>query len=565
MIRRLRWPILVALVALAVIAFLLFGQKPVLLPVAEPAVQPTTGGVYTEGLIGQMVRLNPVLDYYNSADRDIDRLLFSGLIRFDDHGTPLADLADSWGISKDGTIYNFSIRANAKWHDGQPVTSDDVIFTIDLLRQDNSPIPADLRDLWKKVDVKRLDDKTLQFLLPEPFAPFLDYLTFGVLPAHLVGDLSLDQMISATFNLQPVGSGPYKFKRILVENGKITGVELEAYKDYYQQAAFIEQIIFRYYPDSAAAFEAFKKGDIMGISQVSLDILPAVLAEPGLNLHTGRLPQLSMIYFNLSQTEKPFFQNAAIRKALLMGLNRQRMIDKGLAGQGILADGPIFPGTWAYYDGTPRVEYDPQAALDKIKEAGYTIPAEGGSVRKNSDGVAFSFELIYLDDANHKTLAEAIQQDWMNLGVEVILKPLPLTQLIGKLDGRLYEAALVDLNLTRSPDPDPYPFWHQSMASGGQNYANWDDRQASEYLEQARVTLDITERTRLYRNFQVRFAEDLPALPLFYPVYRYAVSSNVQGVRMGPLFDTADRFNTLPAWFLVTKNTAGGLVPTSTP
>jgi peptide/nickel transport system substrate-binding protein len=113
----------------------------------------------------------------------------------------------------------------------------------------------------------------------------------------------------------------------------------------------------------------------------------------------------------------------------------------------------------------------------------------------------------------------------------------------------------VDLNLARYPDPDPYPFWHQTQITGGQNYSKWDDRQASEYLEQARVVVDLAERTRLYRNFQVRFNQELPALPLFYPVYNYAVDKEVQGVRMGPLFDSSDRLTTLPSWFLIARRT----------
>jgi peptide/nickel transport system substrate-binding protein len=125
------------------------------------------------------------------------------------------------------------------------------------------------------------------------------------------------------------------------------------------------------------------------------------------------------------------------------------------------------------------------------------------------------------------------------------------------LSPRQYQAALVDLNLARSPDPDPYPFWHQEQATGGQNYSQWNDRQASEYLEQARITTDITERARLYRNFQVRFAQELPALPLYYPVYTYAVSIEVQGVRIGSLFDTSNRFDTITSWFLLTKLSSG--------
>lgn len=562
MLRKLRLPILIALLALIVIAVLLTGQQPELQPIA-PVVEPVTGGVYAEGLVGSMMRLNPLLDYYNSADRDVDRLIFSGLLRFDDRGLPQGDLADSWGISRDGTVYNFSIRAEAVWHDGEPITSDDVIFTIEQMRKEDAPLPDDLRKLWQQVEVRRLDEKTLQFRLPEPFSPFMDYLTFGVVPEHLLGGLTLQEIIDSPFNLQPIGSGPYRFEQLIIENGEIKGVALRSFEDYYLKPPFIEQFNFRYYENAEAALAAYQAGDVLGISQVPLEILFDVLQEPELDLHTGRLPSLTMIYLNLDDPQLSFFQDETIRRALLMGLNRQRMIDRLLVGQAIQADGPIFPGTWAYYEGLERVQYDPEQAIDLLRQAGFALSASESSVRQNETGVRLSFELIYVAP-DYQAMAEAIQQDWARLGVEVNLKPLAFDEVIAALDSRLYQSALVELNLARFPDPDPYPFWHQAQVVGGQNYANWNDRQASEYLEQARVTTDLAERTRLYRNFQVRFAQELPALPLYYPVYRYAVDQEVQGVRMGPLFDPADRFMTVADWYLVTRRTSGQQ-PTATP
>lgn len=553
MIRRLRWPILISLLALAIIAVLLVDQKPIQTSVA-PVLEPATGGIYTEGLIGSMVRLNPLLDDYNQADRDIDRLLFNGLVRIDDRGMPQGDLADSWGISQDGKVYNFSLRQNTVWHDQTPLTSDDVIFTIEKMREDGSPLPEDVRNFWKQVEVVRLDDNALQFRLVEPFAPFLDYLSFGVLPAHIYGDMTLDEIIASPENLNPVGTGPYRFKQFIVENDVIVGVLLEPFADYYDKPPFIEQVAFRYYPDAASAFLAYQGNEIMGISQIPLDILPQVLAAPKLNLYTFRLPELSLILFNLNNPQVAFFQDADVRRALYMAVNRRIMIDRILGGQAIMADGPVFPGTWAYYDGVEKMDYDPDQAVEILKLAGYTIPAEGGSTRTNEAGEALKFELLYPDDEVHRALAEAVQQNWQSLGVDVTLKALPYAELIAELDNRTHQAVLVDLNLAQSPDPDPYPFWHQSQITGGQNYAMWDDRQASEYLEQARITVDLTERTRLYRNFQVRFMQELPALPLYYPVYRYAVDADVRGVQVGPVFDAADRFTTITRWYLVTKH-----------
>jgi peptide/nickel transport system substrate-binding protein len=111
------------------------------------------GGVYTEGLVGSLGRLNPLLDWNNPADRDVDKLLFSGLVRFDERGLPHADLSESWGVSQDGTIYNFTIRPNAVWHDGTPVTSDDIIFTIEMMKSAGSLYPQDIKDLWSRVKV----------------------------------------------------------------------------------------------------------------------------------------------------------------------------------------------------------------------------------------------------------------------------------------------------------------------------------------------------------------------------------------------------------------------------
>jgi peptide/nickel transport system substrate-binding protein len=562
--KRLRWPFLIVLVALVAIALLLRNQQsPILQPAVAPA-QPASGGVYTEALVGAPGRLNPVLDYYNPADRDVDRLIYSGLIRFDDRGVPQADLAESWGVSQDGKTYNFAIRPDAKWHDGEPVTTDDVLFTVDLLRQDSSSIPDDLRQFWNDVEVTAFDEHSLQFRLPEAFAPFLDYLTFGVLPKHLLESVPAGELADAEFNLAPVGSGPYRFSRFLTEDGQIKGVVLSAFEDYYFDRPFIDEVVFRYFPDASSALAAYQSGEVTGVSVIPTEILPQALKEPDLKLYTGRQPRLTLAYMNLGDPQLPFFQDANIRRALLMGLNRQGMVDQILSGQALVADGPILPGTWAYYDGLSREEYDPEGAIRLIEEAGYNLPASGEGPREK-EGVRLAFELAHPDDAQSTAIAEAMKRDWERLGVEVTLKAMPFEQLLSDaLEPRSYQAALVDLNLSRFPDPDPYPFWDQAQITGGQNYAKWDDRQASEYLEQARVTVDLGERAKAYKNFQVRFAQETPALTLFYPVYSYGVDQQVQGVRMGPLFDTSDRFATLPQWYLISKRPAEA-TPTPSP
>jgi peptide/nickel transport system substrate-binding protein len=563
--RQLRWQILVVLVTLVIVAALLFStQSPGTGTVIQS--QPEQGGVYTEGLVGSLGRLNPLLDWNNQADRDVNRLLFSGLMRFDERGFPQVDLAQSWGVTPDGTVYNFEIRANAVWHDGAPVTSDDILFTIEMMKSAGSLYPQDVKDLWGKVQVTKLTDKLVKFTLPEPFVPFLDYLTFGVVPKHLLESIPPDQMANADFNIKPVGTGPYQFDQVLAENGKIVGVVLTVFKEYYQQPAFIEQVVFRYYPTSAEAFAAYQQGDVFAVSQVTNDVLPDALEEPNLDIHSTRAPQIGFVFFNLNNPDVPFLQNAKVRRALLLGLNRQYIINTFMNGQAILADGPILPNSWAHYDGIEKFAYNPDEAINILKAEGYVIPAGGGDVRAK-DNTPMVFTLIHPDDAQHTQIAQWIQKDWARLNVRVDLIPQPYDQLVlTTLASRAYQAVLVDLNLARTPDPDPYPFWHQAEATGGQNYSQWDNRAASEYLEQARITADYTLRAKLYRNFQIVFAKELPALPLYVPVYTYGVDAQVQGVQISPLYEPSDRFATFRNWFLLTRRALeDSIISTSTP
>jgi peptide/nickel transport system substrate-binding protein len=561
--KRLRWQILVVAVTVVIVALLLLSQQPVSviqLPEAAP------GGIYTEALIGSLGRLNPMLDWNNPADRDINRLIFSGLISFDSRGLPQPDLAEAWGTSPDGMLYNFSIRPNAVWHDGQPVTSDDVIFTIEMIKSAGSLFPQDIKDLWSQIEIKRLDDKTLQFKLAEPFAPFLDYATFGVLPKHLLESVPADQLASADFNLKPVGTGPYKFDRLMTSGGQISGVVLVVNKDYYLPPPFIEQVVFRFYPNSASAFDAYQQGEVLGVSQLTNDVLQSALMEPNLSIYTSRLPQLDLVFLNLNNPSVQFLQNEKIRHALLLGINRNNIVSHIMQGQAIVADGPILPGSWAYYDQIQHYDYDPDAAMALLKDEGFVIPAGGGDVRAK-DGQSLTFTLVHPDDTIHTQTAQAIQSDLALIGVKVDLQSVPYDSLVKDfLTPRNYQAALADLNTARMPDPDPYLFWHQAEATGGQNYSQWDNRTASEFLETARTQADFATRARLYRNFQVVFAKDMPSLPLYYPVYSYGVDAQVQGVQVAPMYDISDRLALINEWYLVTRRTLEQTpVPTTAP
>ena len=215
--KRIRWQLLIIFLTGLVVGFLLLIEQPEPITMQPEAIQ---GGTYIEALIGQPQRFNPVLDYYNDVDRAVDRLIYSGLLKYDDRGLPLPDLAEAWGVSADGRTYNIQLREGIKFHDGEILTAEDVVFTIELMREGGDVVPQDLQDFWSEIEVVQLADTMLQFRLPEPFSPFTDYLSFGVLPKHLLGYLTFDQIKNDPFNLSPVGSGPYQFDICKVQENK---------------------------------------------------------------------------------------------------------------------------------------------------------------------------------------------------------------------------------------------------------------------------------------------------------------------------------------------------------
>jgi peptide/nickel transport system substrate-binding protein len=551
--QKLRWQVLIAALGMLLVVGLLAGQSRAVVVTSVPS----EGGIYTEALVGSPRALNPLLAYANPVDRDISRLIFSGLIRFDAYGRPIPDLAN-WLVSEDQLTYTFVLKPDLTWHDGQPLTADDVAFTIELMQDTGYPGPADRRTLWQTVKVTVADLQTIQLTLPEPFAPFLDYTSFGILPRHLLGRVKAADLAKQEFNLRPVGSGPFMFDRWLASSGRVDGVVLIPFPNYRGARPRLTEVRFSFYADSAAALAAYQQGKVQGVAGLGLAQMPAALKLAELNIYSAVRPQYSLILLNMKSGELPFFQEKKVRQALLAGLNRKAMVLDVMQGQAVVANSPILPGSWAYNLALPTVEYNPSAAVGLLESAGWLLP-EGatpgveGYVRQKQ-GKPLSFTLLTPDDATHLALANMAASTWADLGVQAVVTPVDAALLRSQyLEPRAFQAVLVDLDLAGTPDPDPYPFWHETQAESGQNYSGFVDRAISQDLEQARITTDMSARARLYQSFQSRFADQTPALLLFYPVYNYGVDSKVGGVQIGPLTETSDRFATIADWYIVTR------------
>ena len=553
--RNIRWQLLIAIGGLALVVVLLIGQTPD--QVTAPA-QPVTGGVHSEALIGEIIRLNPILDFSNQPDRDIDRLIYHGLLHFDSRGIPVPDLAAAWSISADATLYTFTLREDAVWHDGEPVTSDDIVYTYSKLQDDNYPGPEDIHELWNQVNIIRLDDRRVQFQLPEPFAPFLDYLSVGLLPDHLLRGVSAGDLIDHPFNLDPIGTGPFRLDQFILEENRITGVSLVAFDEFYGQQPFLERIELILFENEQDALKAYNNGEVKGIGYLGESILSEGLSLPSMNVHSARLPRLGLIFLNLQNPEKDFLSEKTVRRALAIAINRQWIIDQVFLGQAVQSIGPIMPGTWAFAEGIKALPFDPDEAAQILESEGWELPAGASpgtpEYQRVKDEEILSLELVHREDDTNTQIAELVKQYWEAIAIQVELVPVSSDSLLNDfLQPRDYQAALTELDLGSYPDPDPYSLWHDSQTETGQNYSGFSDRNISIWLEQARTTPDRGRRSDLYTSFQYRFQDQVPSILMYYPIYNYGIDAQVQGVTVGPLFNPSDRFNTVFDWYLVAR------------
>jgi peptide/nickel transport system substrate-binding protein len=304
--------------------------------------------------------------------------------------------------------------------------------------------------------------------------------------------------------------------------------------------------------------EAYRAGEIQGLGEVTPELLEEVLANPQLNLHTSRRPQVGVVLLNTRHPELTFFAEKGVRQALLLSVNRQWLIDYAFDGQAVMADSPILPGTWAHSDTLEPVPYDPLLASDLLDSLGWEIPAGAApnspDYLRALDDQSLAFELIIPDDPEYTRIAEILVQSWAAIGVQADVVPVdPDIIVTDYLEPREFHAVLTEINLAGYPDPDPYPFWHDTQIETGQNYSGFSDRNVSIWLEQARTNPDISRRMELYRSFQYRFRDQVPSLLLYHRVYSFAIDAKVQGVTLGPIHDPSDRFANIMDWHLLVR------------
>ncbi|UCC62063.1 MAG: hypothetical protein JSV36_14915 [Anaerolineae bacterium] len=549
MVRDIRWQAIMALLGslllIALLSQLAAGRTAVLVP--------AVGGRYVEAVVGYPQQINPLLARYGTPERDLCALIFSGLSRAEANGEIRPELSQAWEISPDGQTYAFYLRQDVRWHDGTPFTAHDVVFTIRLIQSANPATLPELTAAWQDVKVQAMDTYTVVFELPQAYSPFLEQTTLGLLPRHLLDGMPLAKVIHHRFNQQPIGTGPFRLETLAADY-----VRLVPHAQFYGPRSFLRQLEFRFYPDGASALAAYGRGEVAGIAGLPPALLDQAAEQPELNLFTSPLYGYTLVVLN---NRRSIFADKRVRQALAYGLDRQALIDDVQNGQGIVAHGPIIVGHWAYDPEVARYDLDVPRAEELLDTTGWhiagssTLPSQEDTLPfrdlRSKGEQPFTFTLLTSDETIHRHLAAALVKQWSRLGLQVIVEAVPVPTRDRRLYDYQFDAAL--LEMAPSADPDVYPWWHSTQAKGRQNFAGFSHFGADQVLQQARLVTDRSQRWAFYRAFQRIFAQEVPAILLYQPIYVYGISQKVKNVQLAPLLEPSHRFRDIHNWYQVTQ------------
>lgn len=516
----------------------------------------SVGGEYTEGLIGEPQFINPLYASLNDVDADITSLIYSGIMRWDKKLGIVLDLADSITVSEDQKTYTFHINEEAQFHNGDPVRARDVVFTVSTIQnpQYRSPLLAKLQN----VAVEQVDDFTVSFTLSEPSASFLSELTFGILPADIWSNVTPKNASIASFNLEPIGSGPYRFKEFTKDKkGTILSYILERNSDFYRNGPLIEKLTFKFYADTNEAVQALQNKNIEGVSFVPPELLDTAASNHSIEIVHPTLNRSVALFFN--QNKNSLLKKVEVRSAIAQTIDRSLIIEKVLKGYGKPIDDPLLPLTTLRDFHTVRDLQSAKTILDNVG-----LPVANNSVwrvtseKKTEEPTEedfLSFTITTINTPEFVQVAEEIKTALEEVGIKIVINAINQEDFrTNILPGRSYEilltGTLTDYNM------DPYPFWHSSQnTETGLNLAGYNNSEADKLLETARSSTDYAVREENYRKFADLLAKDIPAVFLYQSTYTYALSSKIEQAEIENIVYPHDRFSNISEWYIKTKTT----------
>lgn len=571
-------------------------------------VLPQEGGEYVEAMVGQPKYLNPLFASTNDVDADLTSLVYSGLFRYNEKRQLVPDLAENYSISADKKVYEVKLKDSISWSDGEPFTAEDVLLTYELIQ--NPEIGSPLFAAFQGVEVARVGDNTVRFTLSQPFAPFVQSLTHGILPEHIWTDSNATNIRLAKNNIQPIGTGPWQFDKLLKdESGTIQSYSLKRNENYYGAKPYLKNLTFKFFYDPVQAtdqaLEALKSRAVDGVSFVSVEQKKKI-NQRRFTSYELRLPQYTALFFN--STHAATLRDESARRALAQAIQKNQLVLDIFGTDATPVDGPFLAGTvssnlitatstfsvenanalldkqWTrlkpedYYslrhdallkqyednwkelnDGatsTAAMSPEEKSMAEKTITASVRaeMNVEQAFYRRDKDKNILMLTITTVNTPEYEQVARWVAAAWEKIGVKTFVKTVDNSQITRDiLRNRSYDILLYGELTTL--DPDPFPFWHSSQADDpGLNLANFSNRTADKLLEDARVTFDLAKRAELYAKFQTILDKEIPAIFLYAPIHSLVINNRIKGVAPALYLNTpADRFNDLNNWYVKTQ------------
>tara|TARA_Y100000310_G_scaffold9735_2_gene10492 strand:- start:22701 stop:24785 length:2085 start_codon:yes stop_codon:yes gene_type:complete len=333
-------------------------------------VIPAFGGKYIEGIVGQPRFINPIYAANSDADRDLVELVFSGLMKYDSQGNVVLDLAKDLKINDDEKTYELYLKEDIFWHDNQKLSADDIIFTVKTIQ--NADYRSPLRANWLGVEVEKIENQNgsgIRFKLKKPYAAFLERLTLKIIPEHIWQDVPPQNFPLSLYNLNPVGSGPYRFKNLKHEDsGFILSLDLISFPNYFNNNANLAQISFRFFEDEEKLIKAANEGDINGLS-ISLIENLELISKNKFKEYSLSWPRYFALFFNSKKSK--FLGEEEIRQGLNYAINKEEIVENILKGKGNVVHSPILPDIFGFNPPSKTYAFDPEKAAALFSGLGF--------------------------------------------------------------------------------------------------------------------------------------------------------------------------------------------------
>lgn len=510
--------------------------------IAPDELKPKKGEAitYREGLYGAVHKLNPVYTDFNTVDQDISNLIFCSLSKYNPETGQVEESIASHTLDTGQTIYTFSVYPDVTWHDGTPVSADDIIFTYKNVIQNRNFQNRILKETFSEVEIKKIDEQTAQFILKAPNSFFFTSTINGLLPKHILGEVPISELSTHEFNAKPIGCGPFEFDDISKE-GDITQVKLKKYEPYFEKGGNIDRVIFNVYPDFKGMVQG--KDSVHGMARIPV-YLRETLQDRRFKFNEYTLPQYTALFFN---TDAPLLKNETARFGIKKAIQKQSIVDS--IGYKKVIDTPLLEldqDDW-------RNQSNIQEAMGALFDAGWSFDKEN-NMRTNEEGEVFQLKLVTrLYDKNSKAqeitekVLQNIEQQLLAVGVQLEIIQLPIIEFEEAIFDRDYDLLLYGQSL--GYNLDVYSFWHSSqVGKGGLNLSNYANPQADSLIERVRVDFDPEGKETKLQKLAEIFTADVPAVFLYTPSYYFLVDKQFSGADVSYLATPTDRLTKLHLW-----------------